>query len=103
MPLCDDVDDLEHYVADLFATFEANRALAEAAVVSPWTQRSLTRTRTGHLAAMVTLLRRGYPDAADDDVTAAAAALRTVVSGAGWGRQRQSCGLSAEGAVANAR
>jgi AcrR family transcriptional regulator len=101
-PLCDTADGLEQYAADLFGTFEANRALTVATVTTPWCQAFLGPSRAANLEALTVLLRRAFPAAPGHDLDAAAASLRTVLSGAGWVYQRVSCELPAEQVTANA-
>ena len=103
VPLCTSVDGLEGYVDALLGTFEANYGLTVATVTSPWTQATLAGTRARNLADLHRLLADGFPDADPADVAAAAASLRTVLSGAGWVYQRHGCGLGAEEVRANAR
>jgi AcrR family transcriptional regulator len=102
VPLCASVDELEQYVVALFETFERHGALTVATVTSPWSQRYLTVSRTANLRALAALLANGFPEASADDVEAAAAAVRTVVSGAGWAYQRHSCDLPADVVTQNA-
>lgn len=102
VPLCESVAELEQYVVALFETFERHRALTVATVASPWSQPYLSTSRAANLRALTSLLADGYPDAAVEEVAAAAAALRTVVSGAGWVYQRESCELPAEVVTQNA-
>jgi AcrR family transcriptional regulator len=102
VPLCESVAELEQYVIALFETFERNRALTVATVNSPWSQRYLSISRTTNLRALVALLASGFPKASADDVKAAAAAIRTIVSGAGWAYQRESCELPGEVVTQNA-
>ena len=101
-PLCSSVNELEEYVDALYGAFEQNADLTVATVTTPWTQSTLAGTRSRNLAALRALLADGFPEAEDSDVVAAAASLRTVLSGAGWVYQRHSCGLSADEVRANA-
>jgi AcrR family transcriptional regulator len=103
VPLCGSADELETYASELFAVFEANRALTLATVTSPWCQPYLARSRSANLRGLTGLLRRAHPDASIDDVAAAAASLRTVLSGAGWVYQRESCELPAGVVISNAQ
>lgn len=102
-PLCGSVTGLEDYVDDLFAVFEANQELTVAVVTSSWTQAVLSGTRSRNLADLVRLLSDGFPAAATGDLAAAAASMRTVLSGAGWVYQRLGCGLSADQVATNAK
>jgi AcrR family transcriptional regulator len=102
VPLCESVAELERYVVALFDTFERHRALTVATVTSPWSQRYLSVSRATNLRALVVLLASGFPDASDGEVEAAAAAVRTIVSGAGWAYQRESCDLPAAVVTQNA-
>lgn len=102
VPLCESVAELEQYVVALFDTFEHHRALTVATVTSPWSQRYLSISRAANLRALVALLAGGFPAAPADDVEAAAAAVRTIVSGAGWAYQRESCELPAAVVTQNA-
>jgi AcrR family transcriptional regulator len=102
VPLCASVAELEQYVADLFEIFERHGALTVATVTSHWSQRYLSVSRTANLRALTALLASGFPEASDDDLDAAAAAIRTIVSGAGWTYQRHSCGLPADVVTQNA-
>jgi AcrR family transcriptional regulator len=103
VPLCSDAEDLEDYAVDLFGTFEANRSLTVAVVTSPATTRELRRTRSDNLRSLTELLADGFPDAPAADIVSAAAGLRTVLSGAGWVYQRESCGLPADAVVEHGR
>jgi AcrR family transcriptional regulator len=103
VPLCDSVEGLDRYIGDLFDVFDRNRALTVATVTSPWSQPDLARTRTTNLRALTALLAAAFPHVSADDLAAATASLRTVVSGAGWVYQRHSCGLANEAVKANAR
>lgn len=102
VPLCASVGELEQYVAALFETFERHGALTVATLTSQWSQRYLSVSRTANLRALEALLAAGFPEAPDGDVEAAAAAVRTIVSGAGWAYQRHSCGLPADVVTQNA-
>ena len=102
-PLCDSVDGLDQYIVDLFDVFEQNRELTVAVVTSPWSQPDLSRSRTGNLRALTALLRAAFPNVDGAALGAAAASLRTAVSGAGWVYQRQSCALPADAVTDNAR
>lgn len=103
VPLCTSVDGLEDYVDELFGLFEANRELAVAVVTSTWTQATLAGTRSQNLRDLTALLRDACPGADPADLAAAAASLRTILSGAGWVYQRHGCGLSAEQVTSNAK
>lgn len=100
-PLCGHHRDLEDYAARLFSVFEANTALIEALLTTSLGDLSPTRVR--NLEAMQRLVDEGFPTAPADERRAAAAALRTVLSGNGWHYQRRSCGLEADEVLANAR
>lgn len=102
VPLCEYVDDLEHYARRLFATFEENRELTVAFLRWPWSAPELEQSRRANLDALHDLLRSGVPAAGTDAVASAAASLRTVLSGSGWLYQRVSCGLDQEQVIANA-
>lgn len=101
-PLCETADELEQYAADLFDRFDENRELTVATVTTPWCQSFLGPSRAANLAALTSLLRAAHPSAPEREVDAAAASLRTVLSGAGWVYQRVSCGLANDAVVANA-
>jgi AcrR family transcriptional regulator len=103
VPLCASVDELENYVADLFGAFEANRGLTVAMVTSPATSEDLRRSRSDNLRALTRLLEDGFPEAPTSEIASAAAGLRTVLSGAGWVYQRESCGLAPEAVVGHGR
>jgi AcrR family transcriptional regulator len=102
VPLCETADGLERYAADLFARFDENRQLTVATVTSSWCQSFLGPSRATNLRALTALLRDAHPAAPAPEVEAAAASLRTVLSGAGWVYQRVSCGLDNEAVVAHA-
>lgn len=99
-PLCDEQSELEDYAGRLFGVFEANAPLIEAMLTNVMTD--LAPTRSHNLDAMQALLDRGFPDAPLGERRAAAAVLRTVLSGSGWYYQRRSCGLGPSAVVANA-
>ena len=100
VPLCRDEADLEDYARRLFGVFDADAGLIEALLTSA--SRDLAPTRSRNLVELEAVIDRGFPDAPRPDRRAAAAALRTLLSGSGWFYQRQSCGLSQERVVANA-
>lgn len=102
-PLCSTADELEAYAAELFGTFDANREIILSLLRGEWSQKDLERSRSANLSALHALLRADVPDAAEDAVAAAAGALRSVLSGAGWAYQRISCGLSEDDVVRNAQ
>lgn len=103
VPLCSTPDELEHYAASLYATFEANRELTIALVTAPWAAPYLARTRAENLKVLRKLLDDAYPDAASSDRAAAASWLRVVLSGTGWHYLRVSCGLSARALIRHAQ
>lgn len=102
VPLCETADELEGYATQLFERFETNRALTIAFVGSRWTRGELGASRSKNLAALRDLLASAHPSASPADLDRAAASLRTVLSGAGWVYQRESCGLSRDEVVGNA-
>ncbi|MCC5953171.1 MAG: TetR family transcriptional regulator [Acidimicrobiia bacterium] len=102
VPLCASLDELHDYVDALFAVFEANHGITVATVTSPWVQPYLAQSRSRNLRDMTDLVRSAFPGVDPDELTSAAAALRTALSGAGWVYQRESCALPAAAVVANA-
>jgi AcrR family transcriptional regulator len=102
VPLCATFEELHEYVEELFAVFEANHGLTVATVTSPWVQPFLARSRSRNLHALTALVRAAFPDVDSHEITSAAASLRTVLSGAGWVYQRESCDLPATTVVTNA-
>lgn len=101
-PLCDRFDQLHDYVDQLFAVFDENHGVTVVTVTSPWAQPVLSRSRSRNLRAMTELVATAFPNVASAEVASAAASLRTVISGAGWVYQRESCGLSPATVRANA-
>ena len=102
VPLCETADELETYAERLFDRFEDNRELTIAFVGSGWSRPELAASRTANLTALRSLLESAHPAATAADLDHAAASLRTVLSGAGWVYQRESCGLSPDEVVATA-
>lgn len=103
VPLCARADQLEPYAAELFATFEANRALVTMMLTTPWWLKFARRSRSKNLAALRALLDEAYPRAPEADRSASAATLRAVLSGSGWLYLRESCGLPIDEIIRSAQ
>jgi AcrR family transcriptional regulator len=102
VPLCATFAELHDYVDQLFAVFDENHGITVATVTSPWVQPYLARSRSRNLRALTALVEAAFPHVDRDEVASAAASLRTVISGAGWVYQRESCELPAATVTANA-
>ena len=105
VPLPTSVDRLEEYAADLYDRFEENSSLIVGLVaMATGDLRALfTETRRKNMEWLHTLLTGAYPRAPREEVDAASASLRTLLSGGGWTYQRISCGMQQDAVVRSAQ
>ncbi len=101
--LCDRFDELENYADALFTTFSDNRALNVALLTSAWAASTMSGSRSKNLKDLRKLIDGAFPQAPSDERAAAAATMRTVLSGSGWLYLCVSCGLSKKDAVSHVR
>jgi AcrR family transcriptional regulator len=99
--LCSTYAQLPEYARALFEVFDANRALNTALLSSGWAAPFLKTSRRKNLEALAALVDAAFPRAPRADRAAAAAMLRTVLSGSGWFYQCVSCGIPVADAIAH--
>jgi len=95
----DDIADLSETVPVLYAYFEENRALIEAALVAGLASEVTERQRARRRAKMQTTWGEQLSSLSDDDVRKVAAILRGIGGSAMWKILRTDARLSAEDAV----
>ncbi len=102
-PLPDVWAELPAYAARLFARFDANSELVVGLMSPALVRGELRHTRSRNLDQLRALVERSFPGAPPGERDAAAATLRTMISGSGWAFLRVSCGLPNETVIAHAQ
>jgi AcrR family transcriptional regulator len=99
-PMADDAAGLPDYARRLFTTFHRNPRLARALSTAAWLPTHLTRP--ANLEALRKVIDAGFPGAPKADRESAAAALRVLLSAAGWAYLAD-CGFNLKASVRHAQ